>query len=160
MTAPSPAATPAPGPAAGATPATTSGALSADAPTPGPLDDRGRLVVADRVVEKIASQAATEVDRATGAPRRVLGLSLGSALGSALGPAEDRPQVSARVDWPVATVAVVMSVAWPAPVLEVTEQVRRHVEERLATLAGVRTAGVDIRVTALPGPRSRSRRVS
>ena len=155
MTTPSPVPTSAPGTATGATPATTSGALPADAPVPGPLDGRGRLVVADRVVEKIASQAATEVDRATGAPRRVLGLSLGSALGSA----EDRPQVSARVDWPVATVSVVMSVAWPAPVLEVTEQVRRHVEEQLATLAGVRTAGVDIRVTALPGPRSRDRRV-
>ncbi len=155
MTAASPVPAPALGTAAGATPATTSGALSADAPVPGPLDDRGRLVVADRVVEKIASQAATEVDRATGAPRRVLGLSLGSATGSA----EDRPQVSAHVDWPVATVSVVMSVAWPAPVLEVTEQVRRHVEEQLATLAGVRTAGVDIRVTALPGPRSRDRRV-
>lgn len=145
MTAPSP--TP-----AGATPATTSGALAPDAPVPGPLDDRGRLVVADRVVEKIASQAATEIDRATGAPRRVLGVALGSA--------DERPQVSARVDWPVATVSVVMSVAWPAPVLEVTEQVRRHVEEQLATLAGVRTAGVDIRVTALPGPRSGDRRVS
>ncbi len=152
MTAPSPA----PPTPAGASPATTSGALAPDAPVPGPLDDRGRLVVADRVVEKIASQAATEVDRATGAPRRVLGVSLGSALGSA----DERPQVSARVDWPVATVSVVMSVAWPAPVLEVTEQVRRHVEEQLATLAGVRTAGVDIRVTALPGPRSGDRRVS
>ena len=108
--------------------------------------------MADRVVEEIASQAATEIDRATGAPRRVLGVALGSA--------DERPQVSARVDWPVGTVSVVMSVAWPAPVLEVTEQVRRHVEEQLATLAGVRTAGVDIRVTALPGPRSGDRRVS
>ncbi|MBM7804685.1 putative alkaline shock family protein YloU [Geodermatophilus bullaregiensis] len=108
--------------------------------------------MADRVVEKIAAQAATEVDRATGSPRRVLGVALGSA--------DERPQVSAQVDWPVATVSVVMSVAWPAPVLEVTEQVRRHVVERLATLAGVRTAGVDIRVTALPGPRSGDRRVS
>ncbi|PRY50649.1 cell envelope-related Asp23 family protein [Geodermatophilus tzadiensis] len=123
----------------------------ADAPR-GELDGRGRLVVADRVVERIAAQAAAEVDRATGSPRRLLGVAVGSA--------EDRPQVDARVDWPVATVSVVMSVAWPAPVLEVTEQVRRHVTERLAALAGVRTAGVDIRVTALPGPRSRDRRVS
>ncbi|WP_336029551.1 Asp23/Gls24 family envelope stress response protein [Geodermatophilus sp. FMUSA9-8] len=113
---------------------------------------RGRLTVADRAVERIAAQAAAEVDRATGAPRRVLGLAVGGA--------DDRPQVSARVDWPVATVAVTMSVSWPAPVLQVTEQVRRHVEERLATLAGVRTAGVDVRVTALTGAADRDRRVS
>lgn len=112
---------------------------------------RGRLVVEDRVVERIAAQAAAEVDRATGSPHRVLGLPLGGS--------RDRPQVSAHVDWPVATVAVTMSVVWPSPVLEVTEQVRRHVEDRLAALAGVRTAGVDVHVTALPGARRSDGRV-
>ncbi|MEX5719279.1 Asp23/Gls24 family envelope stress response protein [Geodermatophilus maliterrae] len=146
MTAPASAAPPSAAPVLSArTPSVATPSAAADPGT------RGRLHVADRVVERIAAQAAAEVDRATGAPRRVLGLSLGSA--------DERPTVDAHVDWPVATVSVVMSVAWPAPVLEVTEQVRRHVEEQLATLAGVQTAGVDIRVTALPGPRSGDRRV-
>lgn len=103
------------------------------------------------MVERIAAQAAAEVDHATGSPHRVLGVPVGRST--------DRPQVTARVDWPVATVAVTMSVVWPSPVLEVTEQVRRHVEDRLDTLAGVRTAGVDVHVTALPGAHRPDRRV-
>ena len=131
-----------------------------DAPRPadgtGAADDeaaaRGRLEIADRVIERIAAQAAAEVDLATGAPRRVLGVSVGSPT--------DRPDVSARVDGHVAIVDVVMSVAWPAPVITVTEQVRARIVQQLADLAGVRTAQVDIRVTALVSEQSGERRVS
>jgi uncharacterized alkaline shock family protein YloU len=113
---------------------------------------RGRLEIADRVIERIAAEAAAEVDRATGTPRRVLGVSVGSPT--------DRPDVSARVDGPVAIVDVVMSVAWPAPVTKVTEQVRARIVQRLADLAGVRAAQVDIRVTTLVSEQSGERRVS
>ena len=113
---------------------------------------RGRLEIAHRVIERIAAHAAAEVDRATGAPRRVLGVSVGSPT--------DRPDVSARVDGPVAIVDVVMSVAWPAPVTKVTEQVRARIVQRLADLAGVRAAQVDIRVTTLVSEQSGERRVS
>jgi uncharacterized alkaline shock family protein YloU len=130
-----------------------------DAPGPAdsavPADDaatRGRLEIADRVIERIAAQAAAEVDRATGAPRRVLGVSVGSPT--------DRPDVSAQVDGHVAIVDVVMSVAWPAPVTMVTEQVRARIVQQLADLAGVRATQVDIRVTALVSERSNERRVS
>ena len=131
-----------------------------DAPGPadgtGPADDaaaaRGRLEIADRVIERIAAQAAAEVDLATGAPRRVLGVSVGSPT--------DRPDVSARVDGHVAVVDVVMSVAWPAPVTKVTEEVRARIVQQLADLAGVRAAQVDIRVTALVSEQSGERRVS
>ena len=134
--------------------------LPDDAPGPAdgtvPADDaaaaRGRLEIADRVIERIAAQAAAEVDRATGAPRRVLGVSVGSPT--------DRPDVSARVDGHVAVVDVVMSVAWPAPVTKVTEQVRSRIVQQLADLAGVRAAQVDIRVTALVSEQSGERRVS
>jgi uncharacterized alkaline shock family protein YloU len=121
-----------------------------------PADDaaaaRGRLEIADRVIERIAAQAAAEVDLATGAPRRVLGVSVGSPT--------DRPDVSARVDGHVAVVDVVMSVAWPAPVTKVTEEVRARIVQQLADLAGVRAAQVDIRVTALVSEQSGERRVS
>jgi len=113
---------------------------------------RGRLEIADRVIERIAAQAAAEVDRATGTPRRVLGVSVGSPT--------DRPDVSARVDGPIAIVDVVMSVAWPAPVTKVTEQVRVRIVQQLADLASVRAAQVDIRVTALVSEQSSERRVS
>lgn len=111
----------------------------------------GRLTIADRVVEKIASQAANEVDRATGAPRRVLGVHVGG---------DDRaPQVDAHVDGGVATVSIVMSVAWPAPVRDVTRRVRDRVTERLAELAGITRAEVDIRVSALSAETTTERRV-
>jgi uncharacterized alkaline shock family protein YloU len=112
---------------------------------------RGHLEIADRVIERIAAQAAAEVDRATGTSRRVLGLSVGTQ--------DERPDVTARVDGDVATVDVVMSVAWPAPVVEVTEQVRARIVQQLADLADVRTAQVDIRVTALVAERRDDRRV-
>lgn len=112
---------------------------------------RGSLVLADRVVERIAAQAATEVDLATGARHRRLGVALGDS---------ERPDVSARVDGDLAVVAVVMSVAWPAPVAEVTGQVRERIRAQLAELAGVRAAQVDVRVTALTGARTGERRVS
>jgi uncharacterized alkaline shock family protein YloU len=136
----------APGPADGSGPA--EGTVRADDAAAA----RGRLEIADRVIERIAAEAAAEVDRATGAPRRVLGVSVGSPT--------DRPDVSARVDGPVAIVDVVMSVAWPAPVTKVTEQVRARIVQRLADLAGVRAAQVDIRVTTLVSEQSGERRVS
>ena len=130
-----------------------------DAPGPAdgtvPADDaatRGRLEIADRVIERIAAQAAAEVDRATGTPRRMLGVSVGSPT--------DRPDVSARVDGHVAIVDVVMSVAWPAPVIQVTEQVRARIVQQLADLAGVRAAQVDIRVTSLVSEQRDDRRVT
>lgn len=112
---------------------------------------RGRLEIADRVIERIAAQAAAEVDRATGTSRRMLGIPRGGQ--------DERPDVTARVDGDVATVDVVMSVAWPAPVTEVTEQVRARIVAQLTDLADVRTAQVDIRVTALVAERRDDRRV-
>ncbi len=136
----------APGPAAGTVPADDGAVADGGSAT------RGRLEIADRVIERIATQAAAEVDRATGTPRRMLGVSFGSPT--------DRPDVSARVDGQIAIVDVVMSVAWPAPVTKVTEQVRARIVQQLVDLAGVRAAQVDIRVTALVPEQSSDRRVS
>lgn len=108
-------------------------------------DRRGRLSIADRVVEKIAAQAASEVDGATGSPRRVLGLSVSNDPGV--------PQVSARVDGDVATVSIHLAVTWPMPIPDVTRQVRRQVIDKLGELVGITRTQVDIEVTALPtGP--------
>jgi uncharacterized alkaline shock family protein YloU len=51
-----------------------------------------------------------------------------------------------------------MTVLWPESVPEVTQRVREHVRSRLAELASLRTAEVDIEVAELPtsyGPRLR-----
>ena len=115
--------------------------------------ERGRLVIDDKVVEKVAAQAVTEVDRATGAPRTVLGQALGSA-------AEDTPaRTSARVDGDLVTVTVSMSVQWPAPVREVAAQVRSRVVERVQQITGLTVAEVDIDVPTLLTRRSAPARV-
>ena len=115
-------------------------------------EQRGTLQVADRVIEKIAAHAATEVTHVTGSPRRGLGLAVGSDAGT--------PHVSASVHGDVATVHIDLAVTWPAPVTEVTRAVRRAVVERLTTLAGITTAQVDIEVSALPGARRDQGRVA
>jgi uncharacterized alkaline shock family protein YloU len=115
---------------------------------------RGRLVINDRVVEKVAARAVSEVDLATGAPRTVFGQTLGRAR-------EDSPaRTAARVDGGLVTVTVSMSVAWPAPVREVAAQVRRRVVQRVEEIVGLRVAEVDIDVPTLltehaPAPRVR-----
>ncbi len=116
--------------------------------------ERGRLTIADRVVEKVAARAVAEVDRATGAPRTVLGQTVGRAT-------EDTPaRTSAQVDGDIVTVTVSMSVAWPAPVRDVTAEVRRRVVQRIGELVGLHVAEVDIDVPTLltrhtPVPRVR-----
>ncbi|KQS58495.1 hypothetical protein ASG36_10550 [Geodermatophilus sp. Leaf369] len=122
------------------TPTTADPAPAGDRPELAEPGERGRTTIADRVVERIASAAAAEVDAATGSPRRVLGVAVSGA---------DKPRVSARVHGEEATVDITMSVAWPAPVRQVTRRVREHVGERLTTLVGLRSARVDVRVAAL-----------
>lgn len=119
---------------------------------------RGSLTIADRVVEKVASQAVTEVDLATGTPRTVLGKTL---LGRTPEPDPDRPaRADAHVDGDLVTVAVTLAVQWPAPVRQVADEVRRHLTARIGDLTGLQVAQVDVDVTALvtgrrPAPRVR-----
>ncbi len=119
---------------------------------------RGSLTIADRVVEKVASQAVTEVDLATGTPRTVLGKTL---LGRTPEPDPDRPaRADAHVDGHLVTVAVTLAVQWPAPVRQVADEVRRHLSARIGDLTGLEVAQVDVDVTALvtgrrPAPRVR-----
>lgn len=113
---------------------------------------RGATTIADRVVEKIAGRAVTEVPAAGGAARRVLGISLGDDE------EQDGPVVGAHVDGRVVTVDVQMSVTYPEPVAEVADEVRRRVDERVSTLTGLQVAQVDIRVTSLVPPAAPARR--
>lgn len=78
---------------------------------------------------------------ATGAPTQVLGIAFGSS--------GERARVQADVHHDAAEVTVQMSVAWPASVREVTDQVRSRVVARLSELAGITHSHVTIRVGAL-----------
>lgn len=105
-------------------------------------------------VEKLASHAASEVDQVGGAANRVLGLAVGSDS------AERSPKVSAQIDGAITTVAVRLSVTYPAPVGQVTARVREHLAERLSTLAGLDARRIDITVAALHTPTAPQRRLA
>ncbi|WP_380168895.1 Asp23/Gls24 family envelope stress response protein [Jannaschia sp. R86511] len=113
----------------------------------------GVTTIADRVVEKIAGQAATEVPYAGGSARRVLGVAVGEDK------EQDRPHVDAHVHGGTVTVDITMSVVYPEPVQEVAQAVRRNVEQRVSTLTGLDVAQVDITVTSLLRSRPQPRRV-
>ena len=115
--------------------------------------ERGALSIADRVVERVAGYAVTQVDSAMAAPRRVLGVNVGDA----------RPQEHAAVDAQVhgdtATVQATIAVAWPASVRAVSDAVRRRVREDVGHITGVRVQQVDIDVVSMRAPSQPSPRV-
>jgi uncharacterized alkaline shock family protein YloU len=112
----------------------------------------GRLVIADRVLERIATHALAEVDEVGGVARRMLGVPLGaSGTGAA-------PRVDAHVDGHLATLEMTVSVVYPAPVRRAARRVREVVTERIATATGLEIRQVDIDVaTLVPAGASRRR---
>ena len=123
--------------------------MTAAVGTAGTVEHRGTTTLADRVVEKIAAQAATEVDHATGLRRSLAGRDVG------------RSTVRAHVDLDggVAALRLDLAVAFPAPVRVVTRAVRAHVTTRVGQLCDLTVDHVDITVAALPRPDVDRRRV-
>ncbi|GHD35125.1 hypothetical protein GCM10010313_82220 [Streptomyces violarus] len=95
-----------------------------------PAGERGATRIADRVVAKIASQAARE---AVGTPPRDAG----------------RPSASVVVHHEVAHVRVHVELDYPCDVGDRCRQVRRQVVERVATLAGMEVPEVVVQVERL-----------
>jgi len=122
----------------------------------------GRISVADGVVTKIAAMAAAENPDAGAAVARVLGRAMPGAgrLGVRDTDLSALPKTTVEVDGAKAFVTLEIAVRWPASVLEVTTQVRRHVRDRIAELAGLEADEVHIVVADLatditPPPRVR-----
>jgi uncharacterized alkaline shock family protein YloU len=115
--------------------------------------ERGSLTVADRVVERVAGHAATLVDQASAAPRRVLGVNVGGAGGGR------EAAVDARVDGATATVEASVAIAWPASVRTVAAALRQRIREDVEHITGVRVAHVDIEVVSMTVPAAPRRRV-
>ncbi|MGA5703925.1 Asp23/Gls24 family envelope stress response protein [Peterkaempfera bronchialis] len=115
--------------------------------------DRGRTVIADRVVEKITAKAVRDAART-------------DAMGHRLPPVppgqeeiRQAAKVAAWVDGQTAAVAVTVSLPWPAPVREIARRLRAHIINRVEDLTGLHVAQVDIEVADLPGPAAYRRRV-
>jgi uncharacterized alkaline shock family protein YloU len=118
----------------------------------------GMISINDRVVEKMAAQAAAEIPDAGAAAPRVLGRSVtgAAALGARTTSLTALPKASADVDGLIVTLDLSISVRWPASVPEVANAVREHVRSRVKELTGLTVAEVSISVTdlatRLPGP--------
>lgn len=110
---------------------------------------RGRLVVADRVVERVATIAAAEVE---GVVRS------GSGLDRALG--HQYPRAAATIAGDRAKVQVEIAIAWPYPLAEVSADVRRTVRSRLEGLVGLTVDAVDVTTAEIVNvPPTQGRRV-
>lgn len=103
-------------------------------------EDRGSLSIAPRVVERIAGQAATEVDHVTGVPRRVLGQTLGKVT------ADSQARASAKVDGSIASISVSVAVEYPTPVRAAAAAVRAHVSSTVHDLCGLDVVEVSVDV--------------
>jgi uncharacterized alkaline shock family protein YloU len=122
----------------------------------------GMISIADQVVTKITARAAAENPDAGAAGARMLGRAVPGAghLGVRGTDLDALPKTTVEVDGVKAFVNLEISVRWPASVLEVTEQVRRHVRDRVAELTGLQVDEVHIVVSDLatditPPPRVR-----
>jgi uncharacterized alkaline shock family protein YloU len=121
----------------------------------------GTISIAGAAVTKIAARAAAENPDAGAATARVMGRAVPGPVPGVRGTDLDAlPKTSVDVDGSTAYVNLEIAVRWPAPVAEVTGQVRRNVRDRLRDLAGLQAQEIHIVVADLatnitPPPRVR-----
>jgi len=108
--------------------------VDARQPATGP-GQRGRLDIAERVVERIATIAAAEVPGV---------LTTGSTLEGVLG--RRYPKAGAEVAGRHATVSVDVAVAWAAALADTAASVRDRVQARVQELAGLQVDAVHVTV--------------
>ncbi|MFI1991067.1 Asp23/Gls24 family envelope stress response protein [Actinoplanes sp. NPDC020271] len=115
------------------------------------IAELGRIVIADRVVEKITSQAVLEIPDAGGAAPRVFGHAMPGAghLGIRRTGLRQAPKTSADVDGDVVYLDLAISVRWPASIGQITTEVRDHVRSRIRELTGLTAAEIRITVAGL-----------
>lgn len=108
---------------------------------------RGRLIIAESVVERIATVACGDVEGVVQA---------GSGLDQVLG--HRYPKVNATVAGDRTRIRVEVAVTWPYPLGRVCGQVRDHVRARVTELAGLQVDAVDVtaaKVVHAPEPERR-----
>ena len=117
--------------------------------------ERGTTIIAPAVFERLAARAAAEVSGVEGEVRTGLDRFLPWAGGA---PAD----ASAEVDDEGVVLDLTFNVAYPEPVRQVADRVRRHVADRVGSLTGRAVWQVNITVPELilparPRPRPRVR---
>lgn len=116
------------------------------------VESRGKTVLADKVIEKIAGQIARDESFAGGSSGGFLGFGTHADLAA-------RPKVSVELSGAVATVSVEVGMAYPVPLRRASEDLRRRIRARVSELTGIEVRQVDIRISWLAagtdGPRRR-----
>jgi uncharacterized alkaline shock family protein YloU len=126
----------------------------ADAPATAPPgtgepSERGTTTIADRVVQKIASIAAGEVDAVTVTRAGWTQVVGGSGL----------PSASAKVAGGSSRISVEIAAAWPSPLSAVAAKVREHVAHQVTSLTGIDVVAVDVTVADVVHLETARRRV-
>lgn len=106
---------------------------------------RGTTVIAEKVFEKIAGQAASEVATSRGRTGGVLGI--GSDAD-----ADARPKVDVDLSADSVDLGLAVGIAYPGSLRAAAQQVRDRVTSRVHELTGVPVHRVDIDVTFLTTP--------
>lgn len=112
---------------------------------------RGRLVIAKTVVEKIATQAAYEVT-SVGGQQRAFAIDPGTSTPT-------RPEVGAELEGTSTWLTVQVGLVYPAPLRDATDELRTHLTRRVEELTGITVRRVDIRVTWLGAVAEQPRRL-
>ncbi|MEO8220928.1 MAG: Asp23/Gls24 family envelope stress response protein [Specibacter sp.] len=106
------------------------------------LDSRGQTVLADKVIEKIASQVASDESVAGGSSGGFLGIGAHADLSV-------RPKASVELSGNIATLSVEVGMLYPVPLRQATENLRQRIRARVTELTGVEVRHVDIKVSWL-----------
>ncbi|MHA7276512.1 Asp23/Gls24 family envelope stress response protein [Arthrobacter sp. Hz1] len=109
--------------------------------TPNP-EERGTLTIAEKAIEKITGQIASEVPGVSG--------STGGFLGIGGHSDEDaRPRVKVQLNGLIASVQVSAGVRYPAPLRATTDRLRQDIREKVSSRCGVDVRQVDIDIDVL-----------
>ena len=113
-----------------------------------PPEDRGTTTIADRVVERIASMAAGEVEKVADTRQGLTRLLRGKL-----------PSASAVVAGDTSRITVEVAAAWPTPLPTLAAHVRERVAEQVVDLTGITVVAVDVTVADVVHVETARRRV-
>lgn len=120
------------------------------------VSERGRTTISDSVVAQVAGMAAQEVDGAHmgGSASRAAGGILGSITGS-----EGQTRgVSVEVGTTEVAMDLTMGVEYGSNILEVVEEVRRRISERVQSFTGLRVTELNVTISDIIFPEDGGRR--
>ncbi len=106
------------------------------------VGSRGRTVLADKVIEKIAGQVASDESSAGGSSGGFLGMGTHADMSA-------RPKASVELTGNIATLSVEVGMLYPVPLRRATEELRQRIRARVTELTGVEVRQVDIKVSWL-----------